>query len=79
MWSPSTQREEPLTEKIDPGPYRPVIQQQPPPNTDRLGSFPVYTVSAVIAVKKPPPPRFMVAVAQQKSVQVAYLWLKREI
>lgn len=44
------------------------------------GSFPVYTVSAVIAVKKPPrTPLFMVAVAQQKSVQVAYLWLKSEI
>lgn len=61
MWSPSIEREEPLTEKKDPGPYCPVSQQQTPPNTHRLGSFPVYTVSAVNAVKKPPTPLFMVA------------------
>lgn len=39
VWSPSILREEPLTEKKDPGPYCPVSQQQTPPKyTHRAAS-----------------------------------------
>lgn len=65
-----------------PWPILPCQSATDPPKSTQTGQLPSVYSECCDCYKEapfPPTPLFMVAVAQQKSVQVAYLWVKSEI